>query len=99
MTALAQLSDLAHLVEMELYCVNIDLTGEIPTKQFPSLRVLQLLNISLLGADSDGMTVCRLISRLFPNLQKLHLLFKPEVRRRTVPFEAKENYSICLSHF
>ena len=74
MDAWTQLASLAHLAELTLDDVIIDLTdGQTPIHSLPSVRVLRLSDISLRGPDSVGSTFCRTFSTMLPNLRELYM--------------------------
>ena len=73
MDAFGQLSGLTQLTDLDLHNVNIDLTGEVPAKQFSSVQWLHLSNICLLAEDAVDLTFCLIFSDMLPNLRYLSI--------------------------
>lgn len=74
MVALVQLSGLTQLTNLFLHNVNVDLTDEVPAKQFPSVRWLDLSDISILAEEPVDLTFCLIFSDMFPNIHRLGIL-------------------------
>ena len=83
MEALAQLSSLTHLTELQIRDFILDLvatTAEVsPIQPLPSVRVLRLDDFRFVQRDADppvGATFCGIFSTLYPSLSELHLRYE-----------------------
>ena len=82
MDTFVHLSRLENLTELKLQTVNVDQDTPEQAQHVTVLgvRKLEFRNIGSIGTDPSSVTICRLISSLFPNVTQLTLSFDDWVR-------------------